>query len=30
MIRPHRICPFCGYYEGREVLAIKSKEKGEE
>ena len=26
-IRPHRVCPKCGYYKGRPVLQIKSKEK---
>ncbi|MCE2539187.1 MAG: 50S ribosomal protein L32 [Acidobacteria bacterium] len=20
---PHRVCPFCGYYKGRQVKAIK-------
>ncbi len=23
----HMICPFCGYYKGREVVEIKIKEK---
>ncbi len=23
----HRVCPKCGYYKGRPVLKIKSKEK---
>ena len=23
----HRVCPKCGYYKGRPVLQIKSKEK---
>ncbi len=27
MIRPHRICPFCGYYEGREVLKVKEEKE---
>ncbi|ACK42221.1 MULTISPECIES: 50S ribosomal protein L32 [Dictyoglomus] len=26
-IRPHRVCPFCGYYEGREVIAVKSEKE---
>ena len=27
-LRPaHMICPFCGYYNGREVIVIKPKEK---
>ncbi len=24
---PHRICPLCGYYDGREVIEIRVKEK---
>lgn len=24
---PHRICGFCGYYDGRQVIEIKVKEK---
>ena len=24
---PHRICTFCGYYDGRQVIEIKKKEK---
>jgi large subunit ribosomal protein L32 len=23
----HMVCPFCGYYAGREVITIKVKEK---
>jgi large subunit ribosomal protein L32 len=26
-IRSHRVCPFCGYYKGRQVIQIKTKEK---
>ena len=26
-VGPHRVCPKCGYYKGRPVLAIKVKEK---
>lgn len=25
----HRICPYCGYYNGRQVLEIKEKKKRE-
>jgi large subunit ribosomal protein L32 len=31
-ILPHRVCPSCGYYDGREVVAIEvpgSKKKRE-
>ena len=24
---PHRVCPHCGYYKGRPVLIMASKEK---
>lgn len=24
-IRPHAVCPHCGYYQGRQVLKITSK-----
>jgi large subunit ribosomal protein L32 len=23
---PHRVCPFCGYYNGKPVIIIKEKE----
>lgn len=26
-ILPHRICPFCGYYKGKEQVQIMSKEE---
>ena len=26
MIRPHRICPNCGYYDGKKVLETKVNE----
>ncbi|MEE2991569.1 MAG: 50S ribosomal protein L32 [Gemmatimonadota bacterium] len=22
--RAHRVCPYCGYYQGREVMAVES------
>lgn len=22
---PHRVCPYCGYYNGRQVVTIKQK-----
>ncbi len=22
---PHRVCPHCGYYKGREVIAVQSE-----
>lgn len=27
LILPHRICPFCGFYEGRNVIEIKEKKE---
>jgi ribosomal protein L32 len=27
MILPHIVCPNCGFYKGREVIAIKKAEK---
>lgn len=24
---PHRICPVCGYYAGRQVVVVEEKEK---
>ena len=27
VIVPHRVCPDCGYYGGRPVLVMKTKEK---
>ncbi|MCS7202418.1 MAG: 50S ribosomal protein L32 [Dictyoglomus sp.] len=26
-ILPHRVCPFCGFYEGRSVINIKEKKE---
>ena len=26
-VAPHRVCPKCGYYKGRQVISIKAKEK---
>lgn len=26
-VRPHHICPSCGYYDGRKVINIKKKEE---
>ncbi len=23
LILPHRVCPECGYYDGKEVIAVK-------
>lgn len=23
----HRVCPYCGYYKGRQVIEIKQKKK---
>lgn len=28
-IRPHRICGYCGYYRGRQVVVIRPKKKEE-
>ena len=29
-VLPHRVCPFCGYYKGKPVVAIKTKESKEQ
>lgn len=26
LIIPHRVCPYCGYYKGREVIAKEVEE----
>jgi large subunit ribosomal protein L32 len=25
--QPHRVCPECGYYDGREVIAMEEEEE---
>lgn len=25
MIKPHRVCSYCGYYKGREVINVLAK-----
>ncbi len=27
---PHRVCPFCGFYKGKPIVAIKVKEEKKE
>ena len=27
MIRSHRVCPKCGYYDGEQVIKVASKEE---
>ncbi len=26
-VLPHRVCPHCGYYRGRQVIVVATKEK---
>ena len=26
MVRPHRVCPECGYYDGKDILHLKKGE----
>ncbi len=28
-IRPHTVCSECGYYDGKEVIAVAKKEKAD-
>ena len=27
MIQPHKVCPFCGYYNGKPIVAKKNKKE---
>ncbi|MGC8575464.1 MAG: 50S ribosomal protein L32 [Caldisericum sp.] len=27
LIPPHKVCPYCGYYEGKEVVKVETKGK---
>ncbi len=27
MRKPHAVCPYCGYYKGKQVIEIKQKKK---
>ncbi|MDP2654731.1 MAG: 50S ribosomal protein L32 [Candidatus Omnitrophota bacterium] len=27
LIVPHRVCPFCGFYKGKQIVAVKAKEE---
>ena len=29
MVRPHRVCPKCGYYKGKEIVHIEQDEEEE-
>lgn len=29
MIQPHKVCPFCGYYNGKPIVVKKSKKSDE-
>ena len=29
MIRPHIVCPKCGYYDGKAIIEVKSKKTEE-
>lgn len=29
-VLPHRACPFCGYYRGRQIVVIAEKKKKSE
>lgn len=29
-IIPHRVCPFCGFYKGKPIVVIETKEKKED
>jgi large subunit ribosomal protein L32 len=27
LILPHRVCPYCGYYKGRQVISVGGTQK---
>ena len=27
MKKPHAVCPYCGYYNGKQIIEIKEKKK---
>ncbi len=28
-VAPHKVCPYCGYYKGKQIIEIKPKKKKE-
>ncbi len=27
LVLPHHVCPYCGYYDGKEVVAVEKSKK---
>ncbi len=27
LIQPHRVCPYCGYYDGKQVVEVAKEKK---